>query len=108
MPRGGRRGRTPGEAYPNRSDLQTAQPISAVKDQPYGQAGQQQKAQKTAPLAGAQAARVQPAPKAPQGMGEPPLPFNRPTERKGEPITAGVPMGAGPAQPPAFFREAQG
>lgn len=103
MPRGGRRGGTPGKAYPNRSDLQTAQPVSTVPNQPYGQAGQQAEAQKVAPLAG-KGAGMPPPPAAagggqgpmPPQMGPPPKPLDAPTDKPGQPLMAGAPIGPGP------------
>lgn len=80
MARGGRRTGTPGTAYPNRSDLQGAQPVTAATGQAYGQAGAQRAAQQAIPLPG------------PGELG----PFDRPTERPQEPVTAGLPVGAGP------------
>lgn len=64
----------------NRSDLA----VTAVPDQPYGEAGAQVAAQQAVP------------------MGRPPGPepgrrgpLTRPSERPGEPVTAGAPFGAG-------------
>ena len=97
MPRGGRRAGKPGKAYPNRSDMQT-QPVTTAPNQTYGQAGEQAKAQKVAPLAG-------PAPSAPQGggaprpmppqMAAPPQPLDAPTQRPNEPLMHGAPVGPG-------------
>lgn len=65
----------------NRTDLRTAIPKQAVPGQPYGEAGAQLSAQEAVP------------------MGRPDLPpldpFDRPTERPDEPITAGAPFGPG-------------
>jgi len=56
-----------------------AQPISAEPNQPYGQAGAQREAQRALPMA---------------SMPTPTL--GGPSERPTEPVTAGVPVGAGP------------
>jgi len=77
MPRGGPRQGTPGTAYSNRSDL-NAQPVRAKSGQGYGERKRAEDAQRAVPL--------------PQTR----QPFARPTERPTEPITAGLPMGAGP------------
>lgn len=95
MPRGGRRQGKPGQAYPNRSDLPTAPDPGAgtFKGQPYGAA----KAQAQVQASGAPPGVASPPVAAPPG----PVPgsfgaFNRPTERPGEPVTAGVDVGPGP------------
>lgn len=92
MPRGGRRTGTPGKSYPNRSDL-TAQPVRTAPGQPYGQAGQQAAAQQQIPLP--QTSSPVPAPNAPI---VPPAPgmLTGPSLRPGEPVTAGLTVGAGP------------
>jgi len=80
MAGGGPRVGAPGASYTNRSDLQNAprQPIKAAPNQPYGQRGQQEDAQRAVPLPG-------------QGGA-----FLRPTERPNEPLTAGMRGGPGP------------
>lgn len=107
MPRGGGRGGkrqgTPGTAYSNRSDL--TQAPSAAPGQTYGVAAQQLRAQATAPLpkqgappaaGGSAPAGPSPAGAAPQvvpgGLG----PLDAPSDRPGEPLTAGMPSGPGP------------
>lgn len=98
MARGGRRSGKPGQAYPNRTDLNagpSAQPVQAAAGQPYGERGAQEAAQ-----------RAQPLPQAsPSGMIALPGelgPLNAPTSRPNEPLTAGLPIGpgAGPAPMP--------
>ena len=90
MPRGGRRTGTPGNTYSNRSDL-----ARNYTGQTYGTATQQAASQAAVPMAqpptGAPAPAGPPMP-APGEMGA----FNRGTERGMEPVTAGLPMGAGP------------
>lgn len=92
---GGRREGTPGRAYTNRSDLnQNRQPVTAAPNQPYGVRGAQEAAQRAVPL---------PAPppvQAPPPLASGPAPgsfgaLNRPTELPDEPLTAGLPIGAG-------------
>src|SRR5690242_6908610 len=73
--RGGPRQGTPGQAYPNRSDL------NGPGGLPYGQNQQLQQSAQAMAQAGQVAA--------------PPLPFNRPTERPDEPVTHGLPSGPG-------------
>lgn len=79
MARGGPRQGTPGSQYGNRSDLQAAprQPAKAAPNQQYGERKRQMDAQRSMPLPGQR-------------------PFARPSERPDEPITAGLPVGAGP------------
>lgn len=96
MPRGGRRAGAPGGAYPNRADLRTAPDpgASTFKGQPYGAAQAQAQVQAAAPQGSAvvppspQAAPTGPAP---GSFGD----FARPTERPGEPVTHGAPVGPG-------------
>jgi len=81
MASGGERSGRPGAQYGQRSDLQaqprTAQPVRVAPGQQYGRAEAQREAQRSIPLPGQK-------------------PFARPTERPDEPITAGLPIGAGP------------
>lgn len=79
MPSGGPRQGTPGTAYPNRTDMQLP---AVVPGQQYGQATAQAQAQQQVPMATTP----------PGSMGA----FSRPTERPGEPVTAGLPSGPGP------------
>lgn len=81
MPSGGVRQGTPGKAYTNRSDLNVSrQPAAAPTGQPYGARKASEDAQRTIPL-----------PAQPQVV-----PFDAPTQRPDEPVTAGLPTGAGP------------
>jgi hypothetical protein len=111
MPRG--RAPTPSPSA-NRMDLvnPTPQPISAVPDQGYGIAGDQQEAQRIAPMSGGGS----PTPPSPGGPPQAPpqagpqdvmaqaaahngpgnsLNLMRPTERPNEPVTHGLPVGPG-------------
>lgn len=92
---GGPRTGAPGASYTNRSDLNSALPARAATGQAYGQAGQQLAAQRAVPLAPAGAAQQPgggaPAQAAPGSAG----PFDRPSDRPGEPITSGLPVGPG-------------
>lgn len=93
---GGRRQGAPGAQYPNRSDM--AQAPRAVPGQTYGQAGAQLAAQQAVPLprqapAGAGAGS---SPGTQSSAGAPLTPMDAPTQRPGEPLTAGIPSGAGP------------
>lgn len=94
--RGGSRNGQTGRAYPQRRDL-TAQKIQVAGGQEYGKRQEQEEAQRALPMAGAPAPPAPPAPSAGSG----PLPgsfgpLTRPSERPGEPLTTGIPMGAGP------------
>jgi hypothetical protein len=79
MPRGGRRQGTPGKAYANRTDMATNYDMEA----------------------GSPAAGGMQAPVAPPQMGPSPddIPsLTTPTQRPGEPITAGLGLGPGPGR----------
>lgn len=123
MPRSGRGGQrqgTPGQAYANRTDLQSDQPVAVqtAPGQSYGQRAAQTAAQQQIPLA------PPPGPSAPgagvPAPGGPPTPqpgagqalagpqplkatspepgelsWTGPSERPNEPITHGLPIGAG-------------
>ena len=119
---GGLRVGEPATAYPNRTDLsqQKNLPARVATGQTYGLAGQQLAAQHNVPMApqplgvaGAPApGGPVPGVAAPPSQGPPPAPpiapgafgpLARPTERPGEPVTTGLPIGAGPgpeAMPP--------
>lgn len=103
MPRrGGRRSGTPGTAYSNRTDLQV--PMAAASGQQYGQRSQQMAAQRAIPIARPSTDAVASASASGPGAPSPapgPLPgqvtpLDAPTQRPGEPLTAGLPVGAGP------------
>lgn len=118
MPRtrqGGPRGGTPGQSYPNRTDIgaQPNLPARVATGQTYGKAASQLEAQKVVPMAPPRlvlppAASPALAGGVPSGLpGEsvaPPAPIapgaagdlHRPTERPTEPVTAGGALGAGP------------
>lgn len=101
MPRGGKRTGTPGQSYPNRSDLPAAPDPGAgtFKGQPYGAATEQAQVQgSTQPQGvGGPAPMAAPTGPAPGSFGD----FGRPTERPDEPVTAGIPFGPGPGPGPA-------
>jgi hypothetical protein len=112
MPRGGKRQGRIGAQYANRSDLRTPSaplPVTTVPGQAYGAATQQRAAQQIVPMAANPVVAppgsppAVPPPASPTAAGGlPPLQpgqmgaFDRPTERPGEPVTAGLPSGAGP------------
>lgn len=89
---GGARQGKPGTAYGQRTDMN--QPITVASGQTYGSRREQVDAQKAIPLP---APAPPPAPPA-QGTATagPLTPLNAPTTRPQEPLTAGLPMGAGP------------
>lgn len=99
MPRGGAREGKPGKAYGNRSDMNAAKlPVMTGPSQGYGQRAALERQQQAVPLP---AARPVATPAGPQAAAPavpvmPPAPLDRPTERPDEPITAGLPSGAGP------------
>lgn len=123
---GGTRAGAPGALYANRTDLNANKnlPARVATNQTYGKAQQQLQAQRTVPMApgpgiltrpgtvqaspappsGTMPGVPSPAPgMAPGAMG----PLNRPTERPGEPVTAGINQGAGPgteALPPGLMQ----
>lgn len=93
--RGGARVGRAGASYPNRSDMRT-QPVRTPPSTSYGEAAASERAQQAIPLPaqaqGAGAAAGMPAAPAPL-PGDQPL--GRPSDRPGEPLTAGLPIGAG-------------
>lgn len=92
---GGRRQGQAGTAYANRSDLNGPVPIRTAPGQPYGSAKQQEAAQQITPMGPPTTASGPAAPVAaavPGGL----TPLNAPSQRPNEPITSGLPMGAGP------------
>lgn len=102
MARGGRRAGKVGQAYSNRSDLNTVTklPIMVAPSNKYGAAEQQMESQRAVPLAPAPNPGAGPAAGTPS---EAPGPqpgsfgaFDRPTDRPHEPISAGAPFGPGP------------
>jgi hypothetical protein len=91
---GGSRVGKPGANYQNRTDLPgKTQPITVASGQEYGTRGAQEDAQRAIPLpAGA-------PPPAPTSLGSvtagPITPLDAPTQRPNEPLTHGLPIGAG-------------
>src|SRR5271154_4579072 len=96
-----------GRTGPNRTDLMrpSPEPITTAPGQTYGEAAQQQLAQRAAPmgaapLAGSGPVSSTPAPGVPSALPGAPMvgqngPLTRPTERPNEPVTHGLPMGPG-------------
>lgn len=88
------------EQYPNRSDLRNPAKKPArmvVPGQTYGEGAAQMRSQQAVPMASAPtdappADMSQIAGPVPGALG----PLDRPSERPDEPITAGIPSGAGP------------
>lgn len=81
--------------YPNRSDLRNPAgkiAATAAPGQTYGEAGKQLAAQKVVPMGAPVAPQPQQPSIQPGSMG----PLDRPTARPNEPLTAGMPFGAGP------------
>lgn len=112
MPRGGRRAGQRGVKYPQRSDLRSG-PLTptAPTGLQYGQHSSLIDSQRQVPMgpAGANA----PAPVAPPPAASAPPPvlpgslgaFDRPTDRPGEPVTAGLPIGPGPGPEVLFHAD---
>jgi hypothetical protein len=107
MPRGGKRTGTPGASYSNRSDLNRPVTPQAATGQQYGRRAEQMAAQRAMPIAppptdAVPTASPPGATPATQGLSalSGPLagqvvPLDAPSTRPGEPITAGLPVGAG-------------
>lgn len=105
MPRNGRRKGATGTAYAQRTDLNARLPVTTPTGLPYGENQALANAQRSIPMASAPTPTAAPAggpSPAPGGTPSTPLPvpgarpFLRPTERPNEPVTAGLPTGAGP------------
>lgn len=95
MVSGGPRTGEPGKAYANRSDL--TQGAHAAPGQQYGKAKEQIDAQKVVPLpAGGAGTAAGGVPTSPPAVPPGSLDFTRASERPNEPVTSGLPMGAGP------------
>jgi hypothetical protein len=94
---------TPGTPYANRSDLTL--PVSTAPGQEYGQAAEQQVAQGAIPMAAGERPNPQgQAPQTPESAAPAPsapvpapgsMPFLHPTTKPDEPVTGGIPQGAG-------------
>ena len=83
--KGGPRSGNPGTAYTNRTDLAAdTQPVAVPTGQPYGEAGRQQAAMSQIGVPDL------------QGMLQSMPGLTDPSQRPEEPLTAGMPMGAGP------------
>lgn len=103
--RGGARTGTPGKNYTNRSDLNTnrgALPVMAATGQQYGKATAQREAQRALPMGAPPPPAVGPVASSPATgptvPGQLPgqlVPLDAPSQRPNEPVTAGVPVGAG-------------
>lgn len=87
MPPGGERTGQPQTAYRRRSDLNAGtQPVKSAKSVVQGDRQRRESAQQVIPLPATQ------GPPKPGSLTS----LTAPTERPGEPITAGLPFGAGP------------
>jgi hypothetical protein len=109
MPRkgkGGARTSPPGTIHSNRTDM--VQPARAKTGQTYGVAGAQIAAQQAMPLPAAPPTPTPGGPPSAAGGGANPLAvlaglpgLTDPTQRPNEPLTSGLPIGAGPNGPGA-------
>lgn len=91
MPPGGYRQGTPGKAYEQRTDLAAdRQPTRVTKGKTYGKRQAAEQSQATMPLPDTS--------NIPKPGSVPSL--TAPTDRPNEPVTAGLPMGAGPGPGP--------
>lgn len=95
---GGPREGTPGKKYPNRSDLTI--PSETGPSRRYGDRKAQQDAIRSANESISLARPAAPTPPSPAFRVPPP--FDRPTERPSEPVTAGLSTGAGPGPSDPF------
>lgn len=86
MARGGRRNGVAGKAYPQRTDLNSQAPIARIPGQPYGEQAKQVESQRQIPMASGPSV----SPSMTPGL------RGVPSERPSEPLTAGLPSGAGP------------
>jgi hypothetical protein len=93
--RGGRRQGTAGKAYSNRTDLNGGPKVARIPGQPYGAQAEQVRSQQALPV---QAPPI-PPPNVDPSM-TPGVRSER-SHRPNEPLTAGLPSGAGPG-PEAF------
>ena len=84
---------------PRAKKAPATQPVKVAKGQPYGLAQMQREQQQKIPLPQAPRVGAVPTPRPLTGGGPLPgslPPLNAPTQRPGEPVMAGAPMGAGP------------
>ena len=83
------------QSYPNRSDLRGGGKVAraAATGQTYGKAAQQMEAQRAVPMG---KSPVEVAPQRPRVQPGTLGALTRPTERPGEPVTAGANFGPGP------------
>lgn len=92
--RGGKRSGQPGKAYGQRADLNQA-PRVASGGKDYGEVGEAEARQQAVPLP-----RQQPVPTPAQAQAaaapNTPPPLTAPSTMPGQPVTAGLPIGAGP------------
>jgi hypothetical protein len=92
VPRGGRRSGTPGRVYSNRTDLNGPRPpgqplpVQSASGQPYGARKEQEDAQRAIPMAAGTA--LPPSPEQVPSLADP-------STRPNEPVTTGLPLGAG-------------
>lgn len=94
--RGGKRVGNPGTAYANRTDLNAAKPSN------YGRKAADARSTSVIPLPTQSAGGGAAGPGIPRGPSPVPgqLPLDAPSARPGEPLTAGLSMGAGPGPSP--------
>lgn len=100
MARGGARDGRPGVSYPNRTDLNPAKPLppTVAPGQQYGQGQAQRAAQQRVPMGPAPAAGPGAAPPPPMSgtISQALPPLDAPSDRPGEHVMAGAPLGPGP------------
>lgn len=97
MARGGRRAGTPGKAYGNRADMNTAIP-KAGPSQAYGERAALERAQQAVPMSRPQAPAGNPTPVIQTPARTPRLTvgLGDETQRPDEPLTSGARLGPGP------------
>lgn len=99
MPRGGRRAGTPGTSYGNRTDLAgKVLPVQTGPSQQYGSRVASERAQQVVPMGTSPAPTPAAAPVAAPTPPVPPggvTPLDAPSERPGEHVMTGAPLGPG-------------
>lgn len=91
--RGGKRSGAQGKAYGNRTDLNTQAPRATSGGREYGEKGAAEARQRAVPLPGGGGAASVGPPAGPTAA--PPVPLTAPSQNPGQPVTAGLGLGAG-------------
>ena len=81
--------------YAQRTDGGASQPVRAMTGGAYGENAELANLQGSAPMNASARTPAGEAPQVPMRQGPPPVPFDAPTQRPDEPVTAGNPLGPG-------------